>query len=75
MKCRHDDCFTCPYEDCISDKAKKGDKKSRRILTPEEKIRHKQATNKKYYSKNRARISEWKRDYYKRKKAMEGRKT
>lgn len=74
MKCSHDDCFTCPYPDCICDKAKKGDKKIRRSLTPEEKLRHKKEINKKYYTKNRARISEWKRDYYKKKKAKEGRK-
>jgi hypothetical protein len=73
MMCRHDDCFTCPYEDCICDKVRKGDKKSRTKLSPEELKRHKKENNKKYYNKNRARISEWKRDYYKRKKAREGR--
>lgn len=66
--CSHNDCFTCPYPDCICDKVKKGDKRIRGKLTPDEKRRHKQETNKKYYNKNRAQISEWKREYYKKKK-------
>lgn len=74
MKCRHNDCFTCPYPDCISDKVKKGDKKSRGKLSPEELKIHKQEANKKYYNKNRAQISEWKREYYKKKKAGSSKK-
>lgn len=73
-RCRHDDCFTCPYPDCIYEKAKKGDKKSREKLSPDELKRHKKEANAKYYNKNRARISEWKREYYKQKKVKEGRK-
>lgn len=72
MRCEHNDCFTCPYPDCIRNKTKKGDKKLKRNLTPEEQKRHKREINKKYYIKNRAQISEWKREYYKKKKQKEG---
>ena len=68
IKCKHDDCFTCPYPDCISDIAPKGTRKKRQKLTKEEAKRRKSEYNKKYYRKNDARISELHRKYYKDKK-------
>lgn len=69
IKCKHDDCFTCPYPDCIAEKAAREEKsRNRRKLTPDEIKRRKREINKKYYSKNRDRISELHRDYYKKKK-------
>ena len=69
VKCKHNDCFTCPYPDCICDKVKKGDKKKPKKLTPDELKRHRSETNRKYYSKNTSWISEYKREQYKKKKA------
>lgn len=67
-RCKHNDCFTCPYDDCISDIAPKGTTSKRRNLSPDEKKIRKAQTNKKYYDKNRTRISELHRDYYRRRK-------
>lgn len=55
MKCGHDDCFTCPYPDCISDVhvgpyAKRG----RKPLPPEEKAKRRKAYNKAYTEKHKA---------------------
>ena len=69
IKCKHDDCFTCPYDDCICDKAKKSEKTKKEKLSPEELKRHRQETNKKYYNRNSSWISEYKRELYKKKKA------
>ena len=56
MKCEHNDCYTCPYEDCISDvevePARK--KPGRKPLPPEEKKKRIAAYNKEYNRKHRA---------------------
>lgn len=67
--CHHNDCFTCPYKDCISDSGPKSQPKPRRKLSPEELKMRKKEINRKYYSKNRAKISELHRSYYSKKKA------
>lgn len=45
MKCEHNDCFTCPYDDCISNVEVEPDRKKpgRKKLTPEEKAQRKEA--------------------------------
>lgn len=55
MICNHNDCFTCPYEDCISkvEVEPERKKRGRKKLPPEEKAKHRQAYNKKYYEKTR----------------------
>lgn len=56
MICNHNDCFTCPYEDCISkvEVEPERKKRGRKKLPPEEKAKHRQAYNKKYYEKTKA---------------------
>lgn len=69
-KCDHDNCFTCPYPDCIVDgKIKKNRVKMRRKLTAEEAKRHRAENNKRYYEKNRDKFSELHRQNYQRRKA------
>lgn len=57
MKCKHDDCFTCPYPDCIigSAAAYKDPKKL------EESRRKRQEYQKEYYRKRKAKAAgqEW----------------
>lgn len=71
MKCTHNDCFSCPYQDCISDVAPKGSSGKRKKLTPSEAKINRQKTNKKYYAKNHPRISQLHREYYRKKKESE----
>ena len=67
--CHHNDCFTCPYKDCISDRGPKTQTKKREKLSPDELKIRKRESNKKYYAKNRAKISELHRSYYSKKKS------
>ena len=39
-KCTHNDCFTCPYEDCISSKDPGKKRPGRKRLPPEVRKRH-----------------------------------
>ena len=68
MRCKHNDCFTCPYTDCISDTAPKGARKKRQKITKEEAKRRKTEYNRKYYLKNAAHIAELHRKRYQDKK-------
>lgn len=69
-KCMHDNCFTCPYEDCISDTDPGERKKSgRKRLSIEEKKARKAAYMREYQKKNRERIAQTERERYHRKKA------
>lgn len=67
-RCGHNDCFTCPFSDCVSDTGPKGEKKKRKKLTKEEARERKKETNRKYYYKNREKISELHRNSYQKKK-------
>ena len=71
MKCTHNDCFSCPYDDCISDVAPKGSGGKRKKLSPQEVKMHRQETNKKYYSKNQTKYSQIHREYYRKRKERE----
>lgn len=71
MKCTHNDCFTCPYDDCICDLAPKGTTGKRKKLTQEEAKARRAQYNKKYYDKNRSKYQQLHRDYYRKKKGME----
>lgn len=53
MKCEHDDCYTCPYKDCISDVEVEPERKKRgrKKLPPEEKARRRSIQNHLYYLK------------------------
>ncbi len=67
MKCEHDNCLTCPYPDCISEKGPRK-KPGRKALPPEIKQAHRKAYCKKYYAEHReARLADSKRRYRKKK--------
>lgn len=53
MKCTHDDCFTCPFEDCISQYGNTRSKRGRRPLSAEEKAKRRRAYNQTYNKKHR----------------------
>jgi hypothetical protein len=55
MKCTHDDCFTCPFEDCISNVEVEPErkKKGRKPLSAEEKAKRRKAYNQTYNKKHR----------------------
>lgn len=53
MKCTHDDCFTCPYADCISQYGNTQSKRGRKPLSAEEKAKRRKAYNKTYNKKHR----------------------
>lgn len=68
-KCDHDNCFTCPYPDCIASRKPGNAKvKRHRKLTEEEARRHRAEINRRYYLKNRDKISELHRKNYKDRK-------
>ena len=74
--CLHDDCFTCPYPDCISNKDPKSKKGGRKTVSEEEKRRRRREAWNRYHDKKRAEINERKRIAYQKKKEQgdEGRK-
>lgn len=54
MKCEHNDCFTCPYPDCIKNSEPIKRKCGRKALSPEEKKRRKKIYNATYRKKHKA---------------------
>lgn len=59
MKCEHNDCFTCPYEDCISNfEIGKRSRPGRKELSPEEKAKRRKAYNKAYNQRHQAQNHE-----------------
>lgn len=66
MACLHNDCFTCPYPECISDKDP-GEKKKpgRKKMNPEEKRKRKNAYAREYYQNHKEYYKEYMIDYYK----------
>ena len=69
-KCDHDDCFTCPYEDCISSKDPKKKRPGRKRLPPEERKRHRREHQRKYLETHRTQINERQRQNYQKKKSL-----
>ena len=67
--CGHDNCFTCPYADCISDKEPQKRKAGRKKKDPEERKRRQNIAHKKYYEANRERIKKYNHDYYMKRKS------
>lgn len=73
MECGQNDCFNCPYKDCIVPteaivvpKAKTG----RKPLTPEEKAQRKRERSKRlYYRKREERLLQMREYYYRKKEA------
>lgn len=60
MKCNHDNCFTCPYPDCISNVEVEPErkKKGRKKLPPEEKARRKRIARHERYLRERDKCHE-----------------
>jgi hypothetical protein len=73
MACEHDDCFTCPYKDCIKntepkvDKVKK--KPGRKKKNPEEVRQHRLEWQRKYNAEHKDKIYAYMKEYYKEHKA------
>lgn len=67
--CEHDDCFTCPYPDCISDKEPQKRKAGRKKKDPEERKRRQRIAHKKYCEANREKIKQYNHDYYMKRKS------
>lgn len=71
MSCLHDDCFTCPYSDCVSDKGPY----NRRTLPVDAKL-SKSEYDKRYYQAHREKkLADSKRRYEERKKREHGKVT
>lgn len=66
-KCTHDDCFTCPYQDCISEVEVEPErkKKGRKKLPEEERKRRKKLRQHAYYESH---IEKWQELYERQKK-------
>lgn len=73
MKCGHNDCFSCPYPDCILSETNVGEtgaKRGRKPLTPEERKARHRARAKRYYYENKEHYREIRKAYYERTKAV-----
>ena len=58
MTCEHNDCFTCPYPDCIV-----GDRQIIKKLSTEKKTKPKNKRNA-YYERNKEKRKQYQREYY-----------
>ena len=58
IKCEHNDCFTCPYPDCISklDPEERARKRGRKPLPPEERKKRRQSYNLAYRKKHKSEL-------------------
>ena len=65
MKCTHNDCFTCPYPDCILDERDAVVD----LAKLEERRRKRKEYDKQYYQLHKAKMAEKRKIAYKRKKA------
>lgn len=63
-KCNHDDCFTCPYPDCIGERKAAPNKRGRKPISAEEKAKRKSAYAKQYYQEHKEQISKQRAAYY-----------
>lgn len=60
--CPQDDCFSCPYSDCISKYGLLKDKKAK--LSPEERKARKAQRDRQWRNKNRERVNAAARERY-----------
>lgn len=63
-KCKHDDCFTCPYADCISDRKAEPKKRGRKKLDPEELRQRRNARARHYHETHKEEHRAYMRKYY-----------
>jgi len=66
MRCNHNDCFTCPYPDCIADAPAVSE---RARLTEEERILHRRANQKRWYDNHKEERKAYQRKKYLERKA------
>ena len=66
MSCQHNDCFTCPYKDCISEKDNSGEKKrpGRKKMNPEVVRQNRLRYQREYYQQHRDKLNEINKQYY-----------
>lgn len=72
MICEHDNCFTCPYPDCISDtepRASGKGKPGRKKMNPEEVRQHRLEYQRRYNKEHKEKIYAHMKEYYKEHKA------
>ena len=73
MICEHDDCYTCPYADCIasqeSEVNKQKKKRGRKPMDPELKRKKRSAYGKKYYAEHKEHLKDYMNNYYREHKA------
>lgn len=73
MICEHDDCYTCPYADCIvtdeKEMHRQKKKRGRKPMDPEEKRKKKRAYCKEYYKKHKEHFKDYMNNYYREHKA------
>lgn len=64
MACLHDDCFSCPYPDCISKDEPKKKKPGRKKLPPEVVHQHRIEYQRRYNEEHREEIYAKMKAYY-----------
>lgn len=64
MACEHDDCYTCPYPDCISKKEPEKKKPGRKRIDPALKRQHKLEYQRRYNKEHKEKINEFMKKYY-----------
>ena len=73
MICTHEDCFSCPYPDCVvnDEKERKAPpkKRGRKPMDPEEKRKKRSAYGKKYYAEHKDHLKDYMNNYYREHKA------
>ena len=73
MICTHEDCFSCPYPDCVvnDEKERKAPpkKRGRKPMDPEEKRKKRSAYGKKYYAEHKEHLKDYMNNYYREHKA------
>lgn len=73
MICEHDDCYTCPYADCIasqeSEVHKQKKKRGRKPMDPELKKKKRQAYCRQYYAEHKEAMNAYMNNYYREHKA------
>ena len=73
MICEHDDCYTCPYPDCIasqeSEVHKQKKKRGRKPMDPELKKKKRRAYCRQYYAEHKEAMNAYMNNYYREHKA------
>ena len=68
MKCKHTDCFTCPYPECISEAGPAKNDVKRKKLDPQVRKQRARDYQKQYYLAHREECALYAKQYYERNK-------